>query len=200
MKFRKATRDVRLAQSFLIKIGVRLQADGVNGYLTRRAVRMFQHSFSLGTYADAPLVVDGDPGSSTLVAMRLCEKAGFKVSENFGYREFKTWGMQTPTLQNHVIRLDRDLVTACQKLRETVGPVVILSAYRDPSHNRRIGGASRSQHLLGKAIDMDRAKMGRVDEATARAAGFNGIGMRSKADPAVIHMDVRDTATRWYYA
>jgi len=196
---RKATRNVRQAQIFLIKIGIRLKADGVNDYITRRAVRMFQRTFSMGPYVDSPLVGDGDPGPLTLAAMRLCETSNFKASENFAYREFKTHGMQTPTLQNHVIRLDRDLVTACQKLRRMVGPVVILSAYRDSVHNARIGGATRSQHLLGKAIDMDRRKMARVDEATARAAGFNGIGMLSRANPVVIHMDVRKTATRWYY-
>jgi len=200
VKFRRATRDVRQAQIFLAKIGIRLEADGVNGYLTKRAIRMFQDTFSCGPFADTPLVVDGDPGPATRAAMRLCETSGFKASENFAYREFKTKGMQTPSLQNHVIRLDRELVTACQEVRRRVGPVTILSAYRDPGHNRKIGGATRSQHLFGKAIDMDRGSMARVDEATARAAGFNGIGMLSRGDPAVIHMDVRATPTRWYYS
>ena len=32
-------------------------------------------------------------------------------------------------------------------------PIVIASAYRTPAHNRRIGGAPRSQHVQGRALD-----------------------------------------------
>ena len=33
-------------------------------------------------------------------------------------------------------------------------PIRILSAYRTPSHNRKIGGAKNSQHVLGRALDL----------------------------------------------
>lgn len=33
-------------------------------------------------------------------------------------------------------------------------PIEILSAFRTPSHNRKVGGAKQSQHLYGRAIDL----------------------------------------------
>lgn len=35
-----------------------------------------------------------------------------------------------------------------------VGPLHVLSGYRTPAYNRRIGGAVASQHLVGRAIDL----------------------------------------------
>lgn len=33
-------------------------------------------------------------------------------------------------------------------------PIVVLSAYRTPAHNKKIGGARNSQHLEGRALDL----------------------------------------------
>ena len=47
------------------------------------------------------------------------------------------------------------LVDALQQLRDLAGqPVRISSGYRCPEHNRAVGGATRSQHLLGNAADI----------------------------------------------
>tara|TARA_R110000772_G_scaffold67579_2_gene150042 strand:+ start:13646 stop:13960 length:315 start_codon:yes stop_codon:yes gene_type:complete len=47
------------------------------------------------------------------------------------------------------------LAEELQVLREVVdSPIAINSAYRCPSHNKRIGGVTSSQHLLGKASDI----------------------------------------------
>lgn len=35
-----------------------------------------------------------------------------------------------------------------------VGPLVVLSGYRTPEHNRSIGGARASQHVEGLALDI----------------------------------------------
>ena len=65
-----------------------------------------------------------------------------------------------------------------EQLRTLLGrPIVILSAYRDPIHNAKVGGAPLSQHKFGKAFDirltMDRDMLVRC----AREAGFSGIGL-----------------------
>lgn len=42
-----------------------------------------------------------------------------------------------------------------ERIRAAVGaPILILSAYRTPEHNRAIGGARESQHVQGRALDL----------------------------------------------
>lgn len=79
-----------------------------------------------------------------------------------------------------------------QRLRTLLGrPLVILSAYRDPIHNARVGGAPLSQHRFGKAFDcrltMDRDMLVRL----AREAGFKGIGLYK----TFVHVDCGPSRT-----
>lgn len=66
----------------------------------------------------------------------------------------------------------------------------VISGYRDPDHNRRVGGASGSRHLHGDAIDISLAGMSRERQldiiATASALGFQGIGVYGNS----IHLDM----------
>ena len=39
------------------------------------------------------------------------------------------------------------------------GPIVIISWYRDPAYNARIGGAEHSQHMEGRAVDCRPAEL-----------------------------------------
>lgn len=42
-----------------------------------------------------------------------------------------------------------------ERIRAVVdAPIAILSAYRTPEHNRRVGGARNSQHVQGRALDL----------------------------------------------
>lgn len=42
-----------------------------------------------------------------------------------------------------------------ERIRAVVGqPLTIGSAYRSPSHNRKVGGARKSQHVEGRALDL----------------------------------------------
>ena len=75
-----------------------------------------------------------------------------------------------------------------EELRLAIGrPLVILSAYRDPLHNARVGGAPLSQHKFGRAFDI---RLGELDRDnlinTARGLGFNGIG----SYPTFVHVDI----------
>ena len=42
---------------------------------------------------------------------------------------------------------------------EITGPIRIVSGYRTPEYNRSIGGALRSYHLQGKAVDIKCSKL-----------------------------------------
>ena len=53
-----------------------------------------------------------------------------------------------------------------QPLREAFGcPIYVSSGYRHPDLNRAIGGAKRSQHMEGRALDLDADVFGRCTNA-----------------------------------
>jgi len=58
-------------------------------------------------------------------------------------------------------------------------PLSVISAYRDPEHNERVGGAKNSQHIHGNAFDVDVSGMSQEERVRlirqARAAGFRVI-------------------------
>jgi hypothetical protein len=84
-----------------------------------------------------------------------------------------------------------------QALRTKLGkPMVINSGYRSPKHNRAVGGAKGSKHMLGIAFDV---RMDNHDPATyiaaALAVGFNGIGTYPRQ--GFVHVDARATRASW---
>ena len=74
-----------------------------------------------------------------------------------------------------------------QEARTSVGkPFIILSAYRDPLHNARVGGAPLSRHKVGDAFDIDLRNHDRQQLYQACvAAGFTGFGFY----PHFLHVD-----------
>lgn len=78
-------------------------------------------------------------------------------------------------------------------LRERLGfPLRINSAYRSREHNARVGGSSRSAHMVGKAVDIsishdDAYRLVRM----ALLLGFTGIGISQRGDHngRFVHLD-----------
>lgn len=76
-------------------------------------------------------------------------------------------------------------------------PLRLTSARRCKRHNAAGGGASRSQHMLRIAADIELD--GHDPVALARAAveaGFSGIGFGA----GFLHVDQRDGRTAWKYS
>lgn len=49
----------------------------------------------------------------------------------------------------------RELAEQLEVLRAAIGkPIRIVSGYRSPAHNAKVGGAKSSQHMLAKAADI----------------------------------------------
>lgn len=70
-----------------------------------------------------------------------------------------------------------------------VGTVSINSAYRSPYYNHIIvGGATRSQHMAGKALDISKSGMGSPTRFVTymKKAGFKGIGYYN----SFLHFDI----------
>lgn len=112
-----------------------------------------------------------------------------RVSAHFLEEEFRSKG-------DGSVRLEARLVWHLELLRARKGgrPLRIISGYRDPAHNKRVGGATQSRHLHGDAADIP---AGYATVEDARAVGFTGIGRRG---PWAVHVDMRPGPRReWSY-
>ena len=100
--------------------------------------------------------------------------------------------------------VDVKLIQVLEAIRSAVGkPLIIKSGCRCLSHNIRVGGAKKSQHLFGRAADI--WLRGHDGEEMARLAEIILLGMNGGGGLALhsnfCHVDVR-TANRvikWKY-
>ena len=75
-----------------------------------------------------------------------------QITKNFYLDEFECRDKSDIPLDvfNNILELSEQM----QKIRDLVGEsITVNSGYRSPDYNKKIGGASKSQHLLGKACD-----------------------------------------------
>lgn len=122
-----------------------------------------------------------------------------KLTENFHLNEFASKdGAETPCEAQVNLK---ELALNLQALRDELGlPIVINSGYRSPAHNKRVGGAKSSQHLLGKAADIRvpgveaREVYAKIEQLIKKGNMKNG-GLGKYAN--FTHYDVRDTPARW---
>jgi uncharacterized protein YcbK (DUF882 family) len=89
-----------------------------------------------------------------------------------------------------------DLANSFERIRDLYEkPIIILSAFRTPEHNRKIGGARNSLHLEGMALDLRPPKgisTKRFYEDIRDYAKFirvQGIGRYN----TFVHIDIRES-------
>lgn len=113
------------------------------------------------------------------------------LSTNFQVKEFACHD------GSDIIKIDTELVSLLQNIRTHFNkPLTLNSAYRTPTHNRRVGGVSNSQHVYGTAADI--VVSGVNPSEVAKYAEFlmpnkGGIGLYS----TFTHVDVRSNRSRW---
>lgn len=90
-----------------------------------------------------------------------------------------------------------DLITAIRKAYQS--PITITSGCRCPEHNARVGGASQSQHRLGKAIDFQVKGVSpqEVQEFLKEWLPSDKYGLGY--GKTFTHLDVREKAARFNY-
>lgn len=119
-----------------------------------------------------------------------------KLTDNFSAREFACNHCRT-------LLIDEELVKKLQELRNIINkPIVITSAYRCPTHNKNIGGSSKSLHMQGKAIDfvLGRTDTKAIDIFNISKNIFNRVGLyQSNNNPnsAYMHVD-NDPSKLWW--
>lgn len=120
-----------------------------------------------------------------------------QISKNFQYKEFDCHGSGCCS----TTIIDEKLVAYVQQIRDHFGkPVTITSPYRCEVHNRRVGGATKSYHMQGKAADIVVQGVSSREVAKyAESIGILGIGLyETSADGYFTHIDTRTTKSFWY--
>lgn len=134
------------------------------------------------------------------IIIRIGDKSvNVPLSKNFKKSEFKCRdGTDVPDeLMPNLLELVENL----QIIRDHIGkPIHVISGYRTPKYNRRIGGARKSQHMKAKAADIIIRGMSPVE---VRAIIINlikekkikkgGVGLYK----SFVHYDVRGWNARW---
>ena len=121
-----------------------------------------------------------------------------KLTKNFSLEEFECkCGCEMPDfVKKNVAELAENL----QVLRNLVGRLDLTNAYRCKSHNADVGGATNSQHLVGKAADIKSEsikpkEMAQIVDDLMKNESFElgGVGIYN----TFTHVDIRGTRARW---
>ena len=121
-----------------------------------------------------------------------------KLTNNFNLNEFNKHNFP---LTETILRNIQELAKNLQVLRDEVKkPIKITSGYRDPSFNKKIGGATQSRHITGQAADLKiegytPKQVAAIIEKLIAAGKMKqgGLGIYS----TWIHYDIRLTKARW---
>lgn len=127
------------------------------------------------------------------------ENEKIQLSKNFNSYEFRC-GLGSPCSCSTIL-IDDKLVEYLQKIRDHFGKsITITSAYRCPSYNKRIGGATQSYHSRGMAVDIVVGDESPREVAKyAESIGIKGIGLyETSKDGYFVHIDTRATKSFWY--
>ena len=98
-------------------------------------------------------------------------------------------------------RVNQILLDKVEELRLRINkPLLILSWYRCESHNKRVGGALLSGHLIGEAVDFfcPHLQLSQLWLFCERNS-FDGLGAYPESKPPIIHADILERYSRWCY-
>ena len=128
----------------------------------------------------------------------LAKDGARQLAPGFKVREFRCRD------GSDAIMIDQTLVVLLQAIREHFNkPITITSGYRTAAHNAAVGGSKSSQHLLGKAADIQVADT-TVEAVAAYAESlmpdWGGVGrypVKAGRTKGWVHVDTRPNKSRW---
>lgn len=114
-------------------------------------------------------------------------------------KNFRLWEFVCPCCGRDSI--SGRLVTALQELRDLAdAPITITSGIRCERWNKKCGGAEKSQHLYGRAVDIVIRGLHPVEMETLaeKVTKFRQGGIGVYPNNGFLHVDVRhDGPARW---
>jgi len=122
-----------------------------------------------------------------------------KLSTNFSLDEFASADGAAPN--GEVLKNLTELAKNLEVLRKHLGqPIRVTSGFRSKEHNKKIGGALNSFHVLGMAADIQVAKVKPEDVAKAIELLIKEGKMKEGGLGVYrtwVHYDFRGTKARW---
>ncbi len=124
-----------------------------------------------------------------------------KLTQNFSLSEFEcNCGCEMP---DNVLDNVKELALSLQILRDKIKkPIKVNSSYRCQEHNTKVGGVKTSQHVKGKAADLqvDGMEPNEVadyveDLMKSELITEGGVGRYS----TFTHVDIRGSKARWNF-
>lgn len=128
------------------------------------------------------------------------KSADTKLSTHFKVKEFRCKDGSDKIL------IDSDLVELLEKVYKhfNASSISITSAYRTPSHDKRVGGKGSGNHVEGKAADFKVYNKKKELIPSKEIAlylediGAKGIGYRCGGSSTATHVDVNYRTKNWY--
>jgi len=122
-----------------------------------------------------------------------------KLTKNFKRSEFDSGDgvLMSDDVYSNIEEVAKNL----QVLRDYLNaPITVNSGYRSEAHNKKVGGVSNSQHVLGKAADIN--VKGYTQSVVASTIEHLIAGGKMKQGgigiyPHFIHYDIRGSKARW---
>lgn len=170
--------------------------DGKWGQLSKTATKAFQ--------ADYGLTANGICDNETEKALKHAVTHGMPVVETkepawdgIKYFQRREFACKCGKCGGYPVEPSMDLLEVLDNIREHFGaPVIVNSGIRCETHNKNVGGASKSQHLYGTAADISVTGVSPskvADYAETLLPNTGGIGRYG----TFTHVDTRKTKSRW---
>lgn len=159
-------------------------------YIEKEVNKRLKSSATKKTTTTKKVAMPKKVKSQVVTASIKAKGKNYKVADHFTLGEFQCHnGADT-------VKYDKQIVTALETARRFFNvPITVSSAYRPADYNKRIGGATGSYHVKGRAVDHYCKLSYTLLAKFYEVYGLKGIGCYY--DDHFVHIDSRATKFLW---